>query len=97
MKKVVRFILWFINNVLGRIAGIALVVFFFICDRRISTDIINGMDLLLVLSVILAIILAFYPINDICSWIKTRIKNFVRFINEDNYDESFDDVDILIK
>ena len=101
MKKVVRFILWFINNVLGRVAGIALLVFLFICDRKISPDIINGMDLLLIASSVPVVILLFYPISEICSWIKTRIKNFIRFIKEeeDNYDESYDDEDwnILIK
>lgn len=95
MKKVVRFILWFINNVLGRIAGIALMVFLFIYDRKISPDIINGMDLLLIVSVIPGVILMFYPIKEICSWIKTRIKNLIIFINEDNSDE--EQWDILIK
>lgn len=93
MKKNLRVLLSFLDQVVGRIMAVAWVLFMFYCECKYSSTIFNGMDLLLLVSLVGAVIFLTCPISYIYSWIKTRIKNFIRFINEDNYDHSYDDYD----
>lgn len=90
-------LLWFLDNVAGRIVGIALVIFMFLCDRKISPTIINGMDCLLVISVIICVVLLLNPLTKIWNKIKNSHREWKKILKAEAGDDEEDDWDIPIK